>query len=152
MNTSSERSVKVPISFPCPSPSLFARSPPFQHLSTQHSYPFNMAPPIYFRLLATLFIFTSLSRTISAANCFQGPPWEYYDTLYTDAWNVRSTLCSNSNSVSCRTDSAMTICEFISGNVRGGYAAPTQAEGLSYCWVSFRPLHLSLQRCYVSFC
>ena len=38
--------------------------------------------------------------------------------------------------MSCRSDSAVTVCEATFGNVRGGYAAPTKAEGLSYCWVS----------------
>lgn len=138
MNISSNFFCRSPISAPISKP-LYAITS-FQNPSTQHSYPFSMAPPVYFCSFATFVILISLSRTISAANCFQGPRWEYYDTLYTDAWNVRSTLCSNSNSVSCRSDSAMTICEFVSGNVRGGYAAPTKAEGLSYCWVSFHPL------------
>ncbi|PVH83729.1 hypothetical protein DL98DRAFT_585194 [Cadophora sp. DSE1049] len=90
------------------------------------------------QLSLCLFALTSiLIQPIRSANCFSGPHWQYYDTLYADAWKVRVALCSDSTDVSCSTDGGITMCKASFGNVQGGYAAPTKAMGLEYCWDAF---------------
>jgi hypothetical protein len=85
-----------------------------------------------------LTLIASVAQTITlvnAANCYVGPKWEYDSTTYSDSWNVRSSLCTQSSSESCRTIGMSTICEFQSGNVYGAFRADSQSEAMTVCWV-----------------
>lgn len=74
-----------------------------------------------------------LLPTTLAANCAaSGLP--YYNTLYTDVWSIRSSLCSGTG-VSCSTTSNLVTCTASSGKATGGYVSAS-GEIPAQCWVS----------------
>ena len=95
-------------------------------------------PATTMKFSTTLTLLASTAQFIAfshAANCWSGPKWEYESSTYSDAWAVRAALCSQSSSQSCRTIGISQICEFTSGDVRGGYRAASQSEAMSVCYV-----------------
>jgi hypothetical protein len=75
-----------------------------------------------------------------AAQCFNGPHWEFEKTTYADAWNVRQLVCNGTNT--CQNigggNYSTLVCEAQSGDVYGAYRVHSTSDVSQHCEVNTR--------------